>query len=83
LYFILIHFSFNLKRTKTIKILMCGKEQKPELEPWKKRALEPKPHSWNPRALKQEPELCSCDISHKKIKFYIFFYSELEDFLYL
>jgi len=29
----LIHFPFNLRHTKTIKILMCENEQKPELEP--------------------------------------------------
>jgi len=28
----LIHFPFNLRNTKTIKILMCENEQKPELE---------------------------------------------------
>jgi len=31
--FDLIHFPFNLRHTKTIKILMCVNEQKPELKP--------------------------------------------------
>jgi len=52
--FDLIYFLFNLVHTKTIKLLMCENEQKPE--PWKKRDPEPEPHSWKPRA--PELELC-------------------------
>jgi len=52
----LINFPFNLRHTKTIKILMCEDDDKPEIEsePWKKRA--PELHSWKPRA----PELTPC-----------------------
>jgi len=36
----MIHIPFNSRHTKTIEVLMCGNEEKTELESWKKRAPE-------------------------------------------
>ena len=47
-------FSIQLGAHQVNKILVCDNNQKPELEPWKKKA--PEPHSWKP--IPPEAELC-------------------------
>jgi len=68
-----IHFPFNLRHTKTIKILMSKNEQKPELEPcYEKRGIRSRSHTHENQDLRSwshvqerrvaEPKLCHfCD----------------------